>query len=326
MSAVTVAAVIGVRDGVLAIGAFETVAEALEIAGAPARTQIVVIGSGTEAAADALATSGFGDVPTQLGEIAQFQPARIAHAVAELVDAAHVVILPNSNDGRDLAPRLAVLLNRELVSGAVRVEVDKAVVTRAAGTAMASMRLDGAFVATLQPSSRTIPPRTPETSHPPTVVPAFAAFADVSDITVMEVLPPEASTMDLADATFIMGAGAGLGSQSAFEQLGAVAHAVGASVGATRVVTDIGWATHERQIGTTGVVVDPRVYVAFGISGAVQHTSGLGHPDHVIAVNTDQHCPMMAMADLAIVADAPAVVAALAHLTSEQPNDSQGAS
>jgi electron transfer flavoprotein alpha subunit len=84
-----------------------------------------------------------------------------------------------------------------------------------------------------------------------------------------------------------------------------------ASMGATRVITDRGWIGHERQIGTTGVVVDPRLYIAFGISGAVQHTSGLGQPEHIISVNTDPHCPMMQLADLAIVSDANAVVAEL---------------
>ena len=86
------------------------------------------------------------------------------------------------------------------------------------------------------------------------------------------------------------------------------------SVGATRVVTDRRWLPHERQIGTTGVVVDPQLYLAFGISGAVQHTSGLGDPDHIVSVNTDASCPMMQLADLAIVADANAVLDELALL------------
>ena len=83
-------------------------------------------------------------------------------------------------------------------------------------------------------------------------------------------------------------------------------------MGATRVVTDRGWVGHERQIGTTGVVVDPQLYLAFAISGAVQHTSGLGQPDHVVSVNVDAHCPMMQLADLAVVADANAVLDELA--------------
>jgi electron transfer flavoprotein alpha subunit len=124
----------------------------------------------------------------------------------------------------------------------------------------------------------------------------------------LEVLPPDPATMDLAEAARIMAGGAGLDSAGRFAQLAEVAAALGASVGATRVVTDRGWLGHERQIGTTGVVVDPRLYVALGISGAVQHTSGLGDPAHVISVNTDPNCPMMQLADLAIVSDANAVL------------------
>ena len=95
------------------------------------------------------------------------------------------------------------------------------------------------------------------------------------------------------------------------EQLGRVGAAIGASLGGTRVASDAGWIPFERQIGTTGVAVNPRLYLAFAISGATQHTSGLGNPDHIISVNTDASCPMMTMANLAIVADANATLDAL---------------
>jgi electron transfer flavoprotein alpha subunit len=135
-----------------------------------------------------------------------------------------------------------------------------------------------------------------------------------ADAALIEELPADPATMDLAEAPRILGGGAGLGSAEAFVQLASVATAVGASMGGTRVVMDLGWIPFERQIGTTGVIVRPELYVAFGISGAVQHTAGLGQPDHVISVNSDPHCPMMAMADLAIVADAPDTLAELARL------------
>jgi electron transfer flavoprotein alpha subunit len=120
--------------------------------------------------------------------------------------------------------------------------------------------------------------------------------------------------MDLTEARRIVAGGAGLESAARFELLERIATELGASMGATRVVTDKGWVAHERQIGTTGIVVDPRLYLAFGISGAVQHTSGLGTPDHIVSVNTDATCPMMQLADLAIVADANAVLDALGSL------------
>ena len=116
-----------------------------------------------------------------------------------------------------------------------------------------------------------------------------------------------------------MAAGAGLGSAEAVESLARVGTALGASIGATRVVTDVGWLSAERQIGTTGVEVRPQLYLAFGISGAVQHVAGLGQPDHVISVNTDPACPMSARAHLAVVADAAATVSALARLLGVEP-------
>ena len=137
------------------------------------------------------------------------------------------------------------------------------------------------------------------------------------DAEVVEVLAADVATMDLAEAQRIVGGGAGLDSAERFAQLAAVAARLGAAMGATRVVTDRGWVGHERQIGTTGVVVDPRLYVALGISGAVQHTAGLGAPDHVVSVNTDAPCPMMQLADLAVVSDANAVLDELERLLAD---------
>jgi electron transfer flavoprotein alpha subunit len=224
-----------------------------------------------------------------------------------------VIVLPASADGRDLAPRVAHRLGRPLLAGAIEVTPDRVVLTRWGGLAVQDVVPPAALVATLQPGVRGF-------ARAGAVEPAVVHL-DVStlpgddpdrpsaaDATVLEVLPPDPATMDLAEAPRIVAGGAGLDSPARFEQLAVVAEALGASVGATRVVTDRGWVGHERQIGTTGVVVEPKVYLALGISGAVQHTSGLGQPDHVVSVNTDPSCPMMQLADLAVVSDANAVL------------------
>ena len=169
-------------------------------------------------------------------------------------------------------------------------------------------------VATLQPGVRGVVaghgrPRTSDMTPPP--IPA------VRDAIVIEVLPPDVTTMDLTEADRIVAGGAGLDSQERFVHLADVAKALGAAMGVTRVITDRGWVEHQRQIGTTGVVVDPSLYLAFGISGAVQHTGGLGTPDHIVSVNTDPHCPMMQKADLAVVADANAVLDELEALVGQ---------
>jgi electron transfer flavoprotein alpha subunit len=132
------------------------------------------------------------------------------------------------------------------------------------------------------------------------------------DAETLSVLEPDPSTMDLVEAGRIFAAGAGIGTPKAIADLEAVAAALGASVGATRVVTDAGLLGHERQIGTTGVAVRPRCYVAFGVSGAAQHLGGLGSPPHVVSVNLDPSCPMASMADLALVSDANELLAVLA--------------
>ena len=136
----------------------------------------------------------------------------------------------------------------------------------------------------------------------------------------LRILPPDPATADLAEADRIVAGGQGLGSTGEFERLGRVGAALGASLGGTRVASDAGWIPFERQIGTTGAIVHPSLYLAFGISGATQHTTGLGDPEHIISVNTDASCPMMTMADLAIVADATAVVAALEAALAAAPN------
>jgi electron transfer flavoprotein alpha subunit len=140
-------------------------------------------------------------------------------------------------------------------------------------------------------------------------------------VEVLDLIKPDPATMDLGDATRVLGGGAGLVGRGAtddearavFAGLARVAAALGASAGGTRVVTDAGWIGAERQIGTTGVSIDPDLYIAFGVSGATQHTSGLGTPRHIVSINTDPSCPMTAMANLGLISDAAGVLVRLGH-------------
>jgi electron transfer flavoprotein alpha subunit len=268
---------------------------------------VLLIGTGTAAAATLLA----GRVTAvRTIEAGPFAPSGWVDVLAaHVADEAHVV-LPASPDGRDLAPRLAAVLHRELLAGAIAVAPHSVDLARRGGLVIHSVRPAGAFVATLQPGVRGVD-AAPESALPVVDQLDVGAIAADRDATVVEVLAPDAATMDLAESPRILGGGAGLASKESFEQLADLATRLDASMGATRVITDRGWIGHERQIGTTGVVVDPALYIAFGISGAVQHTSGLGQPAHIISVNTDPHCPMMQLADLAIVSDANAVATEL---------------
>ena len=299
-------AVVPVRDGALPAGGDEVVAEC--------GGRVVLVGDGAVLAAKHLADAGLGS-EVRAWDTPGFAPASWAEALVPVVESEAVLVLPGSPDGRDLAARIAYELGRPLLAGAIEVGVHGADVARQGGLVIEEIRATGPFVATLQPGVRGVETSTGTgTGAEPAVEQLSLVARGDRDAEVLEVLPPDAATMDLAEAQRIVGGGAGLDRAERFGQLQRIAAELGASVGATRVVTDRHWLPDERQIGTTGVVVDPRLYLAFGISGAVQHTSGLGRPDHIVSVNTDASCPMMQLADVAIVADANAVLDELALL------------
>ena len=306
-------AVVVARQGRLPVGAAEAVAEA--------GGRVVVVGTGAEDAARTLpgaAHARWADTGPGL------RPAALAGALAPVVAEAALVVLPASPDGRDLAPRLAAATGRPLVARAV----DAAVSTAGDGTACVRARVarvddrvlvpvevPGPAVVTLVARGR--PAAAPSdgagaADAGAVVVEALGlALPAAPDAELVELLAPDLHTMDLSDATRVVAGGAGLvaglddaRATRAFALLTRVAAALGGSAGATRVATDAGWTGYERQIGTTGVTVDPDLYVALGVSGAAQHTGGIGAPRHVVSVNTDPSCPMTAMADLGLVTDA----------------------
>lgn len=304
-----VVAVVVARDGRLPAGAAEAVAEA--------GGRVVVVGTGAAAAAAALPGAGqiwAAETPTAAPPLARSLAAFLADAP--------LVILPASPDGRDLAPHLAAELGRPLLAGSTRAEWEaghcRAELLRADGQVSVAARVAGPAVATIWPASR---PAGPAASA------AVVSAVDLAPVTAPPgtvvttgVTAPDPATMDLAEAGAVLAGGAGLvpagatpeQARAMFGLLVEVAAALGASAGATRVVTDAGWMAPDRQIGTTGVTLQPETYVAFGVSGATQHTGGIGDPGCVISVNLDANCPMTALADLGVVADAPAVLVELA--------------
>ena len=303
-------AVVVVRHGVLPVGAAEAVAEA--------GNRVLLLGSGTEEAAGEL-----GAARTWYAETVDAAPAGLAAALVPLVTDVRMLVLPGSPDGRDFAPRLAAALDRPLLAWATQASVDdegvSATLSRLDGRLDVDVRCDQPCVVTLVPGVRS--------PLPPTNGEVFEVVLDVPagvDAERLAVLEPDPETMDLAEAARVVGGGAGLvhGDDEAaetFRLLRAVAARLGATTGATRVVTDAGWMHHDRQIGTTGVTISPDLYVAFGVAGASQHTGGLGRPKHVVSVNTDPSCPMTAMADLGLVTDARALLLELADRLAVTP-------
>jgi electron transfer flavoprotein alpha subunit len=292
-----VIAVVPVRDGRLPLGADATVAEALG--------RVLVIGEGAMAAAASLRVEVR---ELRTCEAGPFAPGSWAAGLAEILSGELMIVLPGSADGRDLAGRLAGELGRPCHAWCTEVSSSRATMTRHEGVVSVTVPVLGPAVTTLVPRAATVRAVVPRQPDP---VPVELGAPMRRDATVLGVDDADPAELDLSDAERIVAGGVGLGGPEEFAMLAEVAAALGASLGATRPITDRGIVGHERQIGTTGVTVDPRLYVALGISGAVQHTAGLGSPGRIVAVNTDAACPMMAMADLAVVADAAATLRAL---------------
>jgi electron transfer flavoprotein alpha subunit len=318
-------AVVLARGGELPPGAAEAVTEA---GGA-----VLVTGDGAEQAAGAAARA----VARQAWYCETgpgLRPAALAARLAPVLAAVPLIVLPASADGRDLAPRLAARLGRPLLAGACAASLAaggrgvSAELCRLDDRIVLPVQVPGPAVVTLAPGTGIIGPPPPgpallaRLSLPAGAgdEPGDAGHPGAADPRVLAVADPDGAALDLAGAALVFGGGAGLAAgldagaaRAVFDLLARVAAAAGAAAGATRVATDAGWAGPDRQIGTTGVTITPRRYVAFGISGAVQHTGGLGEPEQVASVNTDPYCPMTAMSSLGVIADARGTLVALAR-------------
>jgi electron transfer flavoprotein alpha subunit len=282
---------------------------------AEAGGRVLLIGSDVADAIEALPAEA---QEIQLAEVGAYRPAAWSAALAAVLAGEDTIILPGSADGRDLGPALAVRMGRPFAAGVLEVSTDRWVTPQADARALAIHALTEPVVATFQPGARAF------TAGPPvdaTTTELALEPSELADAETVEILPADPATIDLEEATRVVAGGIGLGKEEHFQALGRVAAMVGASVGATRPVVDAGWTEFSRQIGTTGALIDPDLYIAVAISGAVQHTSGLGQPAHVISINTDASCPMMQMADLAVVADGAEVVAALGRLLDKEDSE-----
>lgn len=130
-------------------------------------------------------------------------------------------------------------------------------------------------------------------------------------VKILEIVKEEKQKVDISEASILISGGRGLGTLENFKQLEKLADNLGAVTAASRAVIDSGWLGHERQVGQTGKTVRPDIYFAFGISGAIQHVTGMEESEYIIAINKDKDAPIFGSADLGIVGDANKVIPAL---------------
>jgi len=295
-----------------------TAARALADASGGGEVHAIVAGPpGVGAAAQQLGAHGADVVyVVEHAGLSSFERESIAATVAERAKQGgyRAVLLGFSTQGRDLGPRLAAKLDAPIASDVTEISVaGDAIVAKHPGYAnkvIVTLTLSGSLVVlTVRPGAYT-PKEAPHSARTESIQPAVDPSA--ARVVVKQVVEGAKGRPDLGEAPIIIAGGRGLKAADNFKLVEELADAFGnAAVGATRAVTDDGWRPHSDQIGQTGRQVSPQLYVAVGISGAIQHLAGMRTSKTIVAINKDKDAPIFKVADYGIVGDVLEVVPAL---------------
>ena len=291
--------------------AFELLTKARQLGD---EVEAVALGPGATEAAGRLGEYGASTVYASDDDVfadSLGQPA--AHALHELVQQhqPNLILFSQSYDARDVAGRLQAKTGSTLMSNANDVTAPDAAETQIfGGTKVAKVSLEGPDPKLVLMRPKSVEPEPAEGGGQGNVVPVDVDIPD--DLTQAKRVrrhEEEASGPKLEDAKVVISGGRGLQDPSNFELLDKLAEALGsAAVGATRAVVDSGWVPYSYQVGQTGKTVKPEVYIAVGISGAIQHLVGMKESKRIIAINKDADAPIFKIADVGIVGDALKVI------------------
>ncbi len=265
---------------------------------------------------DLSSIGGFGVSKVTLlknAELVNYSSSAYAKVIAEFAQevSANILIFGNTSMGKDLAPKVSVKINAGIAMDAVALEsVDGNIVaTRPiyAGKALIDVKVNSENkVFTIRPNVFNAGESSGNTAE---VVEKSIDAPDLST-KVIEVKKAEGK-LDVAEASIIVSGGRGLKEAENFKLVEDLAEVLGAAVGASRAVVDAGWRPHAEQVGQTGKTVSPNLYVALGISGAIQHLAGMRSSKYIVAINKDADAPIFQVADYGITGDVFEVVPAL---------------
>lgn len=270
----------------------------------------ILIGSGVEEAAKNAFKYGADKVFVADDEVLkEYRSEAYAKVVDKVVtdNSAEILLFPATQNGKDLAARFAAKAGTGLASDCTAIALNdnnNMVCTRPiyGGNVMIDLECPEKRpqMATIRPNSM----ERVECQKDGEVVKVELDFAE-SDIRtiVKDVIEKAGGEISLADASIIVTGGRGLGEASGFDLIREFAQTLGAAVGASRAAVDSGWIEYEHQVGQTGKTVSPKLYIACGVSGALQHLAGMKTSDVIVAINKDEEAPIMSVANYGIVGD-----------------------
>jgi electron transfer flavoprotein alpha subunit len=297
------------RGGALRKAAFEALSEARRMAGDGGRVAAVIAGADVSSLAAEAARYGADVVYlADHADLKHYSTEGYALALQKAFAAAspNLVLLSATAMGKDLAPRLAARLSLALLPDVVELVAD--------GDSVRAVRpqFAGKVRVTVQPAPGVTPLVTlrPNVFRPAAPDAARTAPVEAVDLAglaprarVTEVRAEAAGKIELTEADVIVSGGRGLKGPENFPLLAELADAFGGALGASRAVVDAGWIDHAHQVGQTGKTVSPGLYVAAGISGAIQHLAGMSSSKVIVAINKDADAPIFKVADIGLVGD-----------------------
>lgn len=304
------------NDGKVAPLTLELLAKARSLAGT---VEAVYAGADADAVAGTLGAHGATKV-LSTGDLGGSLPGvPVASAIAGAInggDAPDLIMFGTTYDGRDIAARLSVALDKPVITNNIDIEPDgdAVVVTEPifGGTKLVKTKFTagGPYIALFRPKSFVAEEAGGGAAEVATIAVPDAGQAKVTNRHVEEASGPK-----LDEANIVVSGGRGLGESEKFEMIEQLAKLLKAAPGASRAIVDAGWVPYSYQVGQTGKVVKPTVYIAAGISGATQHLVGMKGSKNIIAINKDPEAPIFSVADLGIVGDVhkvlPKVIEAL---------------
>jgi electron transfer flavoprotein alpha subunit len=299
-----------VQNGALRKTTLEVVAAgralAAEGGGAPAAA---LVGSGLDAAAGELAAYGVAVQQIDDPSYATYSSEGMTEALTRLVKdkGYQIVLLADTSMGKDLAPRLATRLDAALVTDAVRVDLGgdgnlRVVHPIFTGKVNAEFVFQGRSVQVVTLRPHTYAAATQDGTRGAIEKPGYKVERAPRAV-VQEFVASAAGKVELTEADVVVSGGRSLKSEENFALIAGLADALGGAVGASRAAVDAGYQPHSRQVGQTGKVVNPSLYIACGISGAIQHLVGMRTSKVIVAINKDPSAPIFQHADYGIVGD-----------------------
>jgi electron transfer flavoprotein alpha subunit len=280
--------------------------ELLTLARSLGEPSAVYVGAGYDNAKAVLAEYGAQKVYIAgVAELVSYIIAPKAEVLAQIVGSASpaAVLVPSSPEGKEIAARLAVKLDSGVITDAVGLSSDLVADQSifGGGYTVKSKVAKGTPIFTVRPNS-TAPEPAPASPAEEQVTVALSDSAKKAKV-LERVSEKKGGRPELTEAEIVVSGGRGLGSGEHFALIEKFADSLGAAVGASRAATDAGWYPHQNQVGQTGKTVSPQLYIAVGISGAIQHRAGMQTSKNIVAINKDPEAPIFELVDFGVVGD-----------------------